>query len=69
MKVLLSSDPRAANAMKFLGPEFDLYEIDEADTAQLKAAYQLAIATKSLMFDSFCQRANGFGKTIGDDRR
>lgn len=64
MKVLLSSDPRAANAMKFLGPEFDLYEIDEADTAQLKAAYQLAIATKSLMFDLSANGQMGLAKRL-----
>ncbi len=64
MKVLLSSDPRAANAMKFLGPEFDLFEIDETDSAQLKAAYQLAIATKSLMFDLSANGQMGLAKRL-----
>lgn len=70
MKVLLSSDPRAADAMKFLGSDFDLLDIDESDSAQLKAAYQLAIATKSLMFDLSANGQVGLAdrlKKIGGD--
>lgn len=51
MKVLLSSDPRAVDAMRKLGPEFDLIDVDPADPVQVTAAYHLAISIKSLLLD------------------
>lgn len=51
MKILLASDIRAKKAMEVLGPEFDLFDVEEESETHLIAVYNLAISIKSLMYD------------------
>jgi predicted CXXCH cytochrome family protein len=51
MKLLLASDPAAAQAMVKLGPDFDFFDIDPDDPDQLAACATLAAAIKQLMLD------------------
>lgn len=51
MKLLLASDERAVEAMKVLGPDFDLFDIDPGNPDHLQATYDLVLATKSLLLD------------------
>ena len=59
MKVLLAGDPRAVQAMKTLGPEFDLFDVDIKNQDQLLAVSQLAIAIKALLLDLSRQGQSG----------
>jgi hypothetical protein len=48
MKLLLASDPAAAQAMTKLGPDFDFQDINPKDRAQLEACAVLATAIRKL---------------------
>jgi hypothetical protein len=49
MKLLLAADPAAAQAMNVLGPDFDFFDVDAQDRAQLAACSELAAAIKRLI--------------------
>jgi hypothetical protein len=51
MKVLLASDPVAAQAMAQLGDDCDFFEVDPNDPEQLAACATLARAIRQLMLD------------------
>lgn len=48
MKLLLASDPAAAQAMAKLGPDFDFQDVDPKNRAQLEACAALATAIRKL---------------------
>lgn len=50
-KLLLSSDERAALAMKTLGVDFDFFDIDPDDAEQLAAAAEVLLASKHLLHE------------------
>ena len=64
MKVLLASDPRAVDAMKYLGKDFDLFDLDLESVSQLKAVQGIAIAIKELMYDLSLQGQAGLVKRL-----
>jgi hypothetical protein len=49
MKLLLAGDPEAAKAIATLGADFEFFDIDPDDAAQLAACATLANATKKLL--------------------
>jgi hypothetical protein len=49
MKLLLSADPAAANAIAKLGEDFEFFDIDAANSEDLAACADLAIAIKKLL--------------------
>jgi hypothetical protein len=49
MKLLLAGDPEAAKAIATLGADFEFFDIDPDDAAQLAACATLAYATKKLL--------------------
>jgi hypothetical protein len=51
MKLLLASDPAAAEAMATLGDEFDFFDVDPDDPDQLAACATIAGAIRQLMID------------------
>jgi hypothetical protein len=51
MKLLLAGDPPAGNAMATLRPDFDFFDVDPGDDAQLKACADLVAAIKRLLAD------------------
>jgi hypothetical protein len=51
MKLLLASDPAAAEAMSLLGADCDFFDVDPEDPQQLKACATLAVAIKRLFAD------------------
>lgn len=48
-KLLLLADEQAAKSINTLGPDFDFYDIDPHDSAQLEAATTIILATKQLI--------------------
>ncbi len=50
-KLLLAADDRAAAALETLGADFDFFDVDPADPAQLKAAGEIIWATKQLLYE------------------
>ena len=51
MKLLLAGDPKAAQAMIQLGPNFEFQDIDPDDTEQVAASADIAIGIQSLLAD------------------
>jgi hypothetical protein len=51
MRVLLSADPRAAEILGRLGPDFDFSDFDPAKTSDVEDAVELAWAIKRLLND------------------
>ena len=51
MKLLLAADERAASALEVLGADFDFFDVDPDDAAQLQAAGEIVQATKQLLFE------------------
>jgi hypothetical protein len=51
MKLLLASDPRARAAIATLGHDFDVFDVDPAEPAQLAACADLANAIRELFAD------------------
>ncbi len=50
-KLLLAADQRAAAALETLGADFDFFDVNPDDPAQLKAAGEIIWATKRLLYD------------------
>ncbi len=51
MKLLLASDPAAAEAMETLGDDFDFFDVDSDDPEQLAACATIAGAIRQLMLE------------------
>jgi len=49
MKLLLAGDPAAAQAMETLGADFEFFDVDSEDAAQLEACATLALSIKRLL--------------------
>lgn len=63
-KLLISVDPRAANAFSVLGSDFDFFDVDPEDPEQLQAAANIVWATKRLLNDLSVQGQSAIRQRI-----
>ncbi|MGI9430114.1 MAG: hypothetical protein ACR2NM_15750, partial [Bythopirellula sp.] len=63
-KLLLVADRRAADALEVLGADFDFFDVDPDDAAQLQAAAEIVRATKRLLYEFSIQGQAALRKRV-----
>ncbi len=65
-KLLLVADDEATSAMALLGADFDFFDVDPDDPEQLKAAADVVLATKRLLFEISSEGQTALRERIED---